>query len=191
MKCDEEELTGDEIINSNTHKYQKHIQNSYGLKFCCIEKRYDGDVEYFNSPDSEEVIKNFIETIEDYAQDAYHLSKKYKTKIFFKNNEESIHLDCSTCYECKNEFTESNIRVAHHNHITGQFINTLCNNCNLNYKYEKFLPVYLHNLKGYDSHLFIKSLSKYGCPIHPSDYGNVSCFQIMNNNILVFQNVYM
>ena len=28
--------------------------------------------------------------------------------------------------------------------------------------YKKFIPVYLHNLKGYDSHLFVSGLCKYG-----------------------------
>jgi hypothetical protein len=42
------------------------------------------------------------------------------------------------------------------------FISTLCNNCNLQFQYKKFLPVYLHNLKGYDAHLFVNALHKYG-----------------------------
>ena len=29
--------------------------------------------------------------------------------------------------------------------------------CNFKYQYEKFLPVYMHNLKGYDWHLIIKN----------------------------------
>jgi hypothetical protein len=32
----------------------------------------------------------------------------------------------------------------------------------LEYQYKTFLPVYIHNLKGYDAHLFIKTLYKYG-----------------------------
>ena len=57
---------------------------------------------------------------------------------------------------------EYNKKVAHHDHISGRFISSLCFDCNIKFKYEKFLPVYLHNLKGYDSHLFVKSLHKYG-----------------------------
>jgi len=32
--------------------------------------------------------------------------------------------------------------------------------CSLNYKYIKFIPLYFHNLSGYDAHLFIKELAK-------------------------------
>ena len=52
--------------------------------------------------------------------------------------------------------------MAHHDHITWRVISSLCSKCNIEFKYQKFLPVYLHNLKGYDSHLFVKSLYKYG-----------------------------
>ena len=42
---------------------------------------------------------------------------------------------------------------------------------------QKFLPVYIHNLKGYDAHLFITSLVKYGYQNKTSE--NISC--IPNN----------
>ena len=38
----------------------------------------------------------------------------------------------------------------------------MCSGCNLQLVYKRYLPVYLHNLKGYDAHLFIKCLNKYG-----------------------------
>ena len=50
----------------------------------------------------------------------------------------------------------------HHDHITGSFMDTICNNCNLKQKYKPFLPVYCHNLKGYDSHFSIAALNTYG-----------------------------
>jgi hypothetical protein len=50
----------------------------------------------------------------------------------------------------------------HHDHITGSFIDIICNSCNLKYKYKQFLPVYCHNLKGYDSHFLIAALNTYG-----------------------------
>jgi hypothetical protein len=39
------------------------------------------------------------------------------------------------------------IEVRHHDHNTGQFISTLCYNCNITLQYKKVLPVYIHNLK--------------------------------------------
>jgi len=46
-----------------------------------------------------------------------------------------------------------------HCHLTGKFRGAAHNDCNLNYKVPKFIPIVLHNLSGYDSHLFIKRLA--------------------------------
>jgi len=90
-----------------------------------------------------------------------------------------------TCFTCKNEFSEKNHNVHHHDRVTGDFIAACCNACNLQLKWTKskfhsdneevdeddiiegridddgakndfFIPVFAHNMKHYDSHLIIK-----------------------------------
>ncbi len=39
----------------------------------------------------------------------------------------------------------------YHDHITGEYISTLCNDYNLQFKYKPFLPVHIYNLKSYDA----------------------------------------
>lgn len=46
-----------------------------------------------------------------------------------------------------------------HDHITGLYRQALCQECNLNYKIRTYLPVFFHNLRGYDGHFVMKSLS--------------------------------
>ncbi|WAR05701.1 hypothetical protein MAR_021070, partial [Mya arenaria] len=48
--------------------------------------------------------------------------------------------------------------VRHHNHLTGKFIGTAHNVCNINCKQAEFIPVVFHNLRGYDSHLIMQSV---------------------------------
>ena len=50
--------------------------------------------------------------------------------------------------------------VFDHNHFTGEYRGAAHNQCNMNCKKTKILPVILHNLQGYDSHLFIKEIGK-------------------------------
>ena len=50
-------------------------------------------------------------------------------KIKHKNN-----IKCAQC-NCKLGFKD---KVAHHDHITGKYISTLCNDCNLLLRYKKF-----------------------------------------------------
>ena len=123
--------------------------------------------------------KQFIEDLERLALKSYNLTQLYKTQIIYKENQIETHKKEKTCNNCKCEFTELNKKVAHHNHITGEFISTLCNKCNLDFQYKKFLPVYIHNLKGYDAHLFITSLNDYGYKPENKKADNITC--IPNN----------
>lgn len=48
-----------------------------------------------------------------------------------------------------------------HDHLSGLYRGAAHNACNLNYKYGHYLPVFFHNLKGYDSHLLMQGLGKF------------------------------
>ena len=49
-------------------------------------------------------------------------------------------------------------RVRDHCHLSGKFRGAAHNDCNINYKVPKFIPIIFHNLSNYDCHLFIKKL---------------------------------
>ena len=144
---------------------QKHIQNSFGIKLNCIHDEYSKPIKIFNSSKPDEVNREFVETLESYAIECYKLTQQNKDikNIKFIGHEKLNHYKCKSCFECKKTFDLlDNKRVAHHDHITGRFISSICSGCNLQLVYKRYLPVYLHNLKGYDAHLFIKCLNKYG-----------------------------
>ena len=46
-------------------------------------------------------------------------------------------------------------------HITGKYRGSSHWSCNINLRMSKKIPLILHNLKGYDSHLIIKEVSKF------------------------------
>ena len=152
-----------EEFDIESYKYQKHVPNSYALKFNCIHNEYSKDIIVCNNSDKEELNKSFIEQLEELAKYSYNLSKKNVKEIKFKTAEQSQNFySAKNCNNCKCEFTAENKKVKHHDHISGYYIEPLCNNCNLKFQYKRFLPVYFHNLKGYDAHLFVNSLFKYG-----------------------------
>ena len=62
----------------------------------------------------------------------------------------------TTCHICEKELGED--RVIDHCHLTGKFRGAAHKKCNLNYRIPNFIPVFFHNLSGYDSHLFIKKI---------------------------------
>ncbi|EGT57546.1 hypothetical protein CAEBREN_30406 [Caenorhabditis brenneri] len=63
--------------------------------------------------------------------------------------------NCESCPACGKKFDEPNEKVRDHDHWTGEYRGPLCNKCNLLKRKNKFIPVFFHNLKGYDSHLII------------------------------------
>ena len=53
-------------------------------------------------------------------------------------------------------------RVKDHCHFSGTFRGAAHNKCNINFNNKYFkIPVFFHNLKGYDAHLIIQELNKF------------------------------
>ena len=62
------------------------------------------------------------------------------------------------CHICEKEIINETEKVLDHCHLTGTYNGPAHSKCNLNYQLPKFVPVILHNLRHYDSYLFIKNL---------------------------------
>ena len=60
------------------------------------------------------------------------------------------------CHICNEELGNDGVRD--HCHLSGEFRGAAHKVCNLKYNVPKFFPVVFHNLSGYDSHIFIKTL---------------------------------
>ena len=93
--------------------------------------------------------------------------------IFGKEEAERYNKE-TKCWICKGEFKEhddKNKNVRDHCHFTGRYRGAAHNSCNLKYKKPNFTPVVFHNLRCYNSHLFIKNLG--------FTAGNIDC--IPNN----------
>ena len=53
-------------------------------------------------------------------------------------------------------------KVKDHNHLSGKYRGPAHRSCNLKIRYPNYIPVFMHNLSNYDTHLFVRELSK--CP---------------------------
>jgi hypothetical protein len=80
------------------------------------------------------------------------------------NQQEQAEFDNATlCSICDKAFTDDDVKVRDHCHITGKKrFGAAHSLCNLHYKVPNFIPIFFHNLSGYDAHLFIKQLCKEG-----------------------------
>ena len=80
------------------------------------------------------------------------------------------------CHICNEELGED--RVRDHCHLSGKFRGAAHEVCKLKYKVPTFFPVVFHNLSGYDSHLFIKTLG--------NSEGDISCIQNNEESYISF-----
>jgi hypothetical protein len=62
---------------------------------------------------------------------------------------------------CGLKFEKKHDKVRNHDHITGEFFGAAHRNCNLQFKQVEFIPVILHNLRGFDAHLIMQRLGKF------------------------------
>ena len=104
-------------------------------KYNCIYEKYSESIKIINNSNHEKVLQETIETIEEYAKKSYKLINKYKSTKYLKISKEQqeAHDNIKVCNDCKSSFTTNNKKCIHHDHITGKYISSICNNCNLNY----------------------------------------------------------
>ena len=143
---------------SYTKKYQKHKPSgfSYYIKSLYEDVKKSEKRTYIKTkkeePDAEDV---FVKWLEEDVKEIANIKPK---EMIITEEEEKQFDNASDCWICGEELKNDN-KVRDHCHYTGRYRGAAHNKCNLNYSKPKDVPVFFHNLSGYDSHLFIRSLA--------------------------------
>ena len=77
-----------------------------------------------------------------------------------KEDEEKF-LKANECHICNKKYTNEDIKVRDHCHITGKYRGSAHQECNLKLRVnpeELKIPVIFHNLRGYDSHFTMQEI---------------------------------
>ena len=142
---------------SFTRKIQKHIP----ISFCIYVKCFDDSVylphtiTFTAENEDDDVGQIFVDKLEEIIKQIYNQTKFAKKIIYTEENKKNF-TSAVVCHICEGKLGKD--RVRDHCHLTGKYRGAAHENCNLNYRIPKFIPVFFHNLSGYDSHLFIKKL---------------------------------
>ena len=140
---------------SYTNKIQKHIP----ISFCIYVKCFDDNVytphtvTFTAENEDDDVGQIFVNKLEEVIKQIYNQTK-FAKKIIYTYKDQKNFISAAVSHICEGELNED--RVRDHCHLTGKYRGAAHNDCNLNYQIPKLIPVYLHNLSGYDCHLFIK-----------------------------------
>ena len=100
-------------------------------------------------------------------------------------DEEKIQLS-NICCICNKLFNVEDDKVRDHCHITGKYRGSAHWSCNINLKLSKKVPAMFNNLRGDDSHLIIKEISKSDVKVSVIPNGLEKYMDFTINRNLVF-----
>ena len=83
---------------------------------------------------------------------------KENAEMYLLLEEEVTHREAETCMLCNGGFGEEKAKrkVRDHDHRTGAYRGACHSSCNINFFQNRYLPVFVHNLRGYDAHLILR-----------------------------------
>ena len=145
---------------SYTEAYQRHTDCGYGYKVvCCYDDKYTKPIQIYRG---EKAVYKFMENILEEVKYCKKVMKKHFNKPLrmTKENEQEFE-KAKECHICDKKYTEKDIRVRDHCHITGQYRGSAHQECNLKLRInpkEIKIPVIFHNLRGYDSHFIMQEI---------------------------------
>ena len=139
------------------------VNNHQICSYAFIIVRSDGECsepELYRGPNA---AQHFLERM---LHTRNQLSNQLNLSEINMTEEDEQRYDSSThCWICGKELTVDSAKghkVRDHDHITGKFRGAAHNDCNLQLKFEPKnwkLPIFFHNLRGYDSHLIMQAVT--------------------------------
>ena len=139
--------------------YQEHIACSFSYKIVSsVVPDFDKPIVWYRGEDATD---EFVRVLQREAEELCADYIETPQELEFSEDHE-VHFECAlVCHICQQIIADDNDRVRDHCHFTGVYRGVAHNACNLNYRSSPKswkLPVVIHNLKGYDGHLIVKSL---------------------------------
>jgi len=107
-----------------------------------------------------------------------HLSVK-KPMIITPEEQQSFY-NAHICHIC-DEAVSCDDKVRDHCHLTGKYRGAAHSKCNLEYQVPTFVPIFLHNFSGYDSHFIIQELACFE--------GDTKCVPINKEKFISFSKI--
>ncbi|XP_025265427.1 uncharacterized protein LOC112638265 [Camponotus floridanus] len=120
---------------------------------------FDDAASAYGSYRGEDCVAWFVRELRDLALRAKVALDAVVPMADLTPDEREIFASASRCYACERSFEIDDARVRDHCHLIGRFRDPAHSACNLNYKDPYVIPVFFHNLSGYDAHFIIKNVA--------------------------------
>ena len=147
---------------SYTEEFQRHIDcgNAYKV-VCCYDDKYSKEICIYRG---ENAVYKFLEQMLEEVNYCKDIVKREFNKPLKMTDDDELSFKLEDkCHICGNKYTDKDVRVRDHCHITGKFRGSAHQECNLKLRVnpeEIKIPVIFHNLRGYDSHLLMQNIGE-------------------------------
>ena len=145
-------------------------------KLVCVDDKYSKDLGLYREKNA---VYKLIQSIFNEYSYCRFVMKKHFNKNLIMSAEENEEFEKSNISWICSKLIENEDKVRDHCHITGKYSGAAHWKCNIKLKASKQLPVIFHNLRGYDSHLIFKELSKFNCSIDVIPNGLEKCMSLL------------
>ena len=147
---------------SYTNAYQKHTDCGYGYKLvCCYDDKYSKPLTIHRG---EKAVYGFLEDmLKEVKYCKKVMKKEFNKPLKMTKDDENKFEKAEECYICNKKYTDEDIKVRDHCHITGNYRGSAHQDCNLKLRVnpeQLKIPVIFHNLRGYDSHFILQEIGE-------------------------------
>ena len=157
-----EEMDNEKNKRSYTEAYQTHEDCGSAYKLvCCYDDKYSKDICVYRG---ENAVYRFMEKMLEEVKYCKAVIKKHFNKpLVMTEDDEMCFKLMDKCHICGEKYTDKDVRVRDHCHITGKFRASAHQegNLKLRIKPENIkIPIIFHNLRGYDSDFIMQQIGE-------------------------------
>ncbi|XP_077260838.1 uncharacterized protein LOC143896720 [Temnothorax americanus] len=138
------------------YAYQRHVPFSLGYYLCST---YDDTASAYRCRRGEDCVSWFANELRVLAHRAKNKFSTNLAMVELTEDEKRKFRLATRCHVCGKSFQPEDKRVRDHCHLTGRYRGPAHSRCNLNYRNVYAIPVFFHNLSGYDAHFVVEKIA--------------------------------
>ena len=139
------------------------ILASFAYKLVCVDDKFSEKIVLYRGKDA--VYQYIKSSLKEYNYCKSVVKKHFNKNLIMSAEENERFVLTNICWICSKLIENSDDKVRDYCHISEKYRGAAHWSCNINLKITNEVPVIFHNLKGCDSHLIFKELSKFNVEI--------------------------
>ena len=157
-----EEMKKDKDKRSYTEAYQTHEDCCNGYKVvCCYKKKYSKTIQTYRGKNA---VNKFMEKmLEEVEYCKAVIKKRFNKPLIMTEDDEQHFKTMDGCHICGEKYTDKDVHVRDHCHVTEKFRGSAHQECNLKLRIKPEvlrIPVIFHNLCSNDGSFIMQQISK-------------------------------